>query len=460
MFLITINNLKLLKSLKINIMKSTIYDPSFCEQAKHYQKNNLIKMSKNQLQNLVKAVLLLTVYYSLNNVFAQAPQIMSYQAVVRNAANTLIANATVGVKISVLQTTASGTVVYSERHTPTTNANGLATLEIGDGTVLFGTMAGINWANGPFFIKTETDPDGGSNYTIAGTSQLASVPYALFAANTGTPDSWVESGGDITNVNAGNVGIGITPTEKLQIDGNAKLGNTIWTSVNNDRMLKFGDANFVTIGEVGGDDEMQIKANKITLSATSGNVLIPSGNIGVGNTGSINNKLQIGNPPGFFGNDLAIGNGITGMSIAVSTTAATFFTNTDFAFMPASGPGNVGIGKTNPGAKLDVEGSMRVSENSVALGTVFKQIQAGNHFVGPSDTDGLIVTVTFPNSFATPPHIIATARNSSFVNDTYAVTIRSVSNNNFVINILRRDSGITTSGWSQNLTLDWMAFSY
>ncbi len=118
--------------------------------------------------------------------FAQSPQRMNYQAVVRNATNVLVASSPVGMKISILQGTSSGTAVYVETHATNTNANGLATLSIGGGTVVSGTMAGINWANGPYFIKTETDPTGGTNYTIVATSQLMSVPYALFAANATT----------------------------------------------------------------------------------------------------------------------------------------------------------------------------------------------------------------------------------------------------------------------------------
>jgi hypothetical protein len=109
--------------------------------------------------------------------WAQSPQKMSYQAVIRDAGSILVASHTVGMQISILQGSAGGTVVYSETQTPSTNANGLVTIEIGSG-------AGfnlINWANGPYFIKTETDPTGGSNYTITGTNQLLSVPYALHA---------------------------------------------------------------------------------------------------------------------------------------------------------------------------------------------------------------------------------------------------------------------------------------
>ena len=120
------------------------------------------------------------------SIFAQAPQKMSYQAVIRNTSGALVTSTSVGMKISILQGSETGTVSYSETQTASTNANGLVSLEIGAGTVVTGTFAGINWGNGPYFIKTQTDPTGGTNYTIVGSSQLLSVPYALFSAN-GTP---------------------------------------------------------------------------------------------------------------------------------------------------------------------------------------------------------------------------------------------------------------------------------
>lgn len=120
--------------------------------------------------------LLLTV-----NSWAQAPQKMSYQAVIRNTSNALITSSPVGMQISILQGSSSGAVVYTETQTTSTNANGLVSIEIGTGTVVTGTFTAINWANGPYFIKTETDPTGGTAYTISGTSELLSVPYALHA---------------------------------------------------------------------------------------------------------------------------------------------------------------------------------------------------------------------------------------------------------------------------------------
>lgn len=121
------------------------------------------------------------------SVFAQAPQKMSYQAVIRDVTNNLVTNQAVGMRVSILQGSGTGTEVFKEIYNPNpqTNANGLITIEIGGGIPLVGTFATIDWASGPYFIKTETDPTGGTNYTIAGTSQLMSVPYALFSANGG-----------------------------------------------------------------------------------------------------------------------------------------------------------------------------------------------------------------------------------------------------------------------------------
>jgi hypothetical protein len=89
-------------------------------------------------------------------------------------------------QISILQGSAGGTAVYVETQTPTTNANGLVSIEIGAGTVVSGDFTTIDWANGFYFIKTETDLLGGANYTITGTSQLLSVPYALHAKTAET----------------------------------------------------------------------------------------------------------------------------------------------------------------------------------------------------------------------------------------------------------------------------------
>ncbi len=140
----------------------------------------------------------LMLHASFSAVFAQSPQKMSYQAVIRNGSGQLIVNQSIGMRISILQGTETGLVVYSETHNPTTNANGLVTFEIGGGSVISGTFANIDWASGPYFIKTETDPLGGSNYTISGTSQMLSVPYALYAATS--ENGFSGEYGDLKNI--------------------------------------------------------------------------------------------------------------------------------------------------------------------------------------------------------------------------------------------------------------------
>ncbi|HEY0297649.1 MAG TPA: hypothetical protein VGB84_00375 [Arachidicoccus sp.] len=145
---------------------------------------------------------LVTVLSSVAFSQTAVPQKMSFQAVVRNSSNVLVANQSVGIRVSILQGSATGTAAYVETQSGTTNANGLVSLEIGNGAVQVGSFAGINWGNGPFYIKTETDPSGGSNYTITATSQLLSVPYALYAGSTVYADSsYVQAHSATTKIN-------------------------------------------------------------------------------------------------------------------------------------------------------------------------------------------------------------------------------------------------------------------
>lgn len=124
--------------------------------------------------------------FSTLSAFAQVPEKMSYQAVIRGSNNTLLTSQHVGIQISILQGSAFGTPIYVEIQSPSTNTNGLVSIEIGNGTVVSGNFNAIDWSNGPYFVKTETDPTGGTVYTITGTSQLLSVPYALYAKTSGS----------------------------------------------------------------------------------------------------------------------------------------------------------------------------------------------------------------------------------------------------------------------------------
>jgi uncharacterized protein (TIGR02145 family) len=113
----------------------------------------------------------------------QSPTKFSYQAIIRAVGGQALTNQPIGMRLSILQGSDNGNAVYVETHTGTTNAQGLVTVQVGGGTVQSGSIGEIDWANGPYFVKTETDPEGGSIYTITGTSPLLSVPYSLFSAN-------------------------------------------------------------------------------------------------------------------------------------------------------------------------------------------------------------------------------------------------------------------------------------
>lgn len=126
--------------------------------------------------------------------WAQSPALMSYQSVIRDGNDELVKDQMIGMQISILQGSGTGTEVYRETHDRMTNANGLLSIQIGNGSVQSGSIENIDWSSGPYFILTEVDPDGGTNYSIMGASQLLSVPYAMYASESGTPGPAGEDG--------------------------------------------------------------------------------------------------------------------------------------------------------------------------------------------------------------------------------------------------------------------------
>jgi len=213
-------------------------------------------------------------------IYSQSPDKLNYQAIVRNNANAIIPNQNIGLKVSILQGTPTGTAVYEETHSLTTNSGGLITAEIGNGTVVSGTFAGINWANGPYFIQNEIDPNGGTNYTITGTSEILSVPYAKHATTAssligGGSSPWTTVGADllrdtgfvkigrgINTFNASNLTIGDTGQSTLSI-GHA--GN--FNEVNSGRLIFNEDVEY-TSGTCG--FEWQLNGDNNTLKLVSG----------------------------------------------------------------------------------------------------------------------------------------------------------------------------------------------
>ncbi len=130
---------------------------------------------------MFKSTLILILAFLSFDLLGQAPAKMTYQAIARDNSGQLLNNQQVGMRFSILQGSTSGAVVFQETHTTTSTSNGLVSIFIGDGTLISGGLSSINWAAGPFFFKSEIDPNGGQNYSLVSTSQLMSVPYAMYA---------------------------------------------------------------------------------------------------------------------------------------------------------------------------------------------------------------------------------------------------------------------------------------
>ncbi|MBT5425289.1 MAG: hypothetical protein HOK84_03780 [Bacteroidetes bacterium] len=162
---------------------------------------------------------------AINQSYGQAPQAFRYQSVVRNAEGIPLSEKLVGVMISIYQ---DGTEVYTETHTKITNPFGIINLDIGKGSVSAGSFEGLEWGSGTFSVKVSIDPNGGSNYSIVGSSELLSVPYAFYAENSSKSDKETDpvfqahKAYGILDSGSGDV---ITMDERDQIGENASLLN-------------------------------------------------------------------------------------------------------------------------------------------------------------------------------------------------------------------------------------------
>ncbi|GAB5538394.1 MAG: hypothetical protein Salg2KO_04970 [Salibacteraceae bacterium] len=149
-------------------------------------------------KNLFYIALLAVIGISTSTVaWAQSPEAINYQTVIRNSSGEVISGGAVGIELAILQGSSSGTAVYTETHTATTNDFGLVNLKLGEGTS-GDDFSAIDWANGPYFLAVGLDAEGGSSYTAMGTSELSSVPYAFMATNVEN-DAVDDADADSTN---------------------------------------------------------------------------------------------------------------------------------------------------------------------------------------------------------------------------------------------------------------------
>lgn len=313
--------------------------------------------------------------------FAQPPEKMSFQSVVRNSSGALVTNHVVGIKVSILQGSVTGTVVYSETYSPNpqTNANGLVTLEIGGGTPSVGTFSGINWASGPFYLKTETDPSGGSSYTITGTSQLLSVPYSLYSKKTGDlDDNSVTSpkiaDGAVTNTKIINTAVstdklansavtapklasmGATAGQVLTYNGTAWQPQTYtsnpWLPSGSDIYFSTGK---VGIGKIPGADVRQFQVLTGTSQAIAGvnnsasYATIYGQNLGAGPAADFRNRIRI--VDGTQGGGKVLTSDADGYSSWQAPAESPWQKSGNHVYYST---GYVGIGFTNPLYNLDI----------------------------------------------------------------------------------------------------------
>jgi hypothetical protein len=188
------------------------------------------------------------------HISAQAPQLFKYQSIARNSNGNIIPNSPVSIRISIKDLTPTGSIIYQELHNASTNDFGLFNLNIGGGIPTIGQFTAINWAIGSKYIEVEGDLTGGSNYSSFGTTELLSVPYALYANNSGN-SSGLSPGTQIGNTmfwdgnewlvdnqflynNGNRIGIGTSdPLQKLHVSGNITIPLDSSYMINNKKIL-------------------------------------------------------------------------------------------------------------------------------------------------------------------------------------------------------------------------------
>jgi hypothetical protein len=264
--------------------------------------------------------------------FAQAPQAFKYQAVARDNSGNLIANQSVGFRISILQNSPTGTSVYSETHTVASNNLGLVNLDLGAGNPVSGTFSAINWGSGNYFVKVELDVTGGSNYLFMGTSQLLSVPYALHAqtansiANDSDAQTLTINGSTLSISNGNSVTLPSGSTAYTAGSGIGINGNVISNTAPNQVVSLTGNGattvsgtypNFVISSTDNINDADANPSNELQTLTLNGNTLsISSGNsviLSSGSGGTLDQAYDFGGAGA--GRNITVDNGPVALTV-------------------------------------------------------------------------------------------------------------------------------------------------
>jgi hypothetical protein len=390
---------------------------------------------KTNTKNIARKIFFLFSFFYFLNTNAQAPDKMSYQAVIRNASNALVANQIIGMRITIL--TNGGLIeAYKETQSTTTNANGLASIKIGEGTVVAGNFSTIDWGNTQnnasslVFIKTETDPTGGTNYTIFSQTQLLSVPYALNSKTTsavkGTSffvpkfsSNNTLDNSNIVSVGTGGIGFtGINRTNPItQLDVNGQI-------LTRNRMVfgptPTGDPEYDPIWAIdNSNNNFRIfnQPNYYDPGSTYFSIA-PTGNVSMTNNLNVAGSVTAGN------------NSQLGTNTTIQSNAVIY-----------------------PGATIHPTNVLTVG----STGKSMKSIQFGNFTVGQNTgSNKAVVTVDFDTPMPNTNYVVtANAITGNGTNeDWFTITIQNKTIYGFTVQVVRV---LTEATWSQNLQANYIA---
>ncbi len=352
---------------------------------------NLSTYSRQKVLQSTFCIICLSVFTL--TAIAQLPMKFNYQAVARNSAGSPIANQAIGIRIALLDGGPSGNATYMETHTVISNPYGVFSLQVGGGTIELGTMTAVPWGTGNVWMKIEMDPAGGNSYTSMGSTQLLSVPYAMYSGTAlnggsgGNGDNWGTQS-VITNLTLNGNGTGSSPLGLAQQNASngqvLKWNGTAWMPAND---LTGGSGSFTAgsgisvngniisnTGDLSSTNELQtisLSGNILTLSQGGGTVTLPSGGGGGATVLNDLNDVTITGTPS-LGQVLKY-DGTNWVAGTDNTVGGSSLWSQNGNNINNLNSGNVGIGITSPQALFHTERS-----SSTGLIGLFKNSNANN----------------------------------------------------------------------------------